>query len=575
MLYDAPMTKTARYLLNAGTALGFAGILTAPYIAAAPYGFDPVLGGHLADVLPFPLYPPQSPYIWARQAEWIPGSLFASIVTSAGSLALALGCSLASTTFKNKRKPEEFGSDGWGTLDGARSIGLVEESNPGPESIVLARLGNRFICINDNRNGLVTGPARSGKTTTALITTGLAWRGSMLFYTSGAMDVYNATSGWRSTFSDIYVLDLGRVISCYNPLDSVRIGTHNEVTDAEIIASAFPPEPASKARMPWWPIQGTRVLAAAILHIMYTQPPGRRNLGSVYKFLHQSDKKVIEAFSTSKHSYVRETAYGIPEGDNNPIITAKSYLRPWSNPVLDQVTSKSDFTPSSLVTKERPATVYIHIPEDQREYLLPVLQVFVTCITKALMFSETHMRDGKEKRHKVVLGLDEFHTFYVEGFDATLALMPKYGVRALLLTQSVKSLTELYGRNQTVSTNCQVQFRLPTNDKDEAEEVSMMVGEFTEIRHTEARSGKIFDILWSGKQRSEQEVRRRIIDPGAVRSMERGTGVLLSTSSLAFKAKTLWDYEKRFPFSERILPPYEPEASDLIERPKQYVMGDF
>jgi type IV secretion system protein VirD4 len=569
------MNSKHKYLLTAGTALGVAGIFGAPYIVGAAADFHPALGGVARDIFTFPIYTPADPYLWAKNAEWWPASLIAAMTTSVASTALALGSAVANGYTRVKKQPEQFGAAGWGTVQDARTRGLISTENPGSHSIVIGMLDGHYLCINGDESGLVTGPARSGKTRSALLTTGVNWRGSAAIYTSGAMDAYNATSGWRSTFSDIRVLDFGELKNCINPLDEIRLGTPFEISDTESISTSFPPEPASKARIPWWPLGGTRVTTAAILHVLYTMPPPQRTLGSVYRFLHQTDTTVRRVFSESPHSFIRETFNSIPEGAGNPIDTARSYLRPWANPIVDQVTARSDFSFSSLVTGARPVTLYFHIPEDIREALLPVLQVLVSTLTKALLHTETHTRDGRLKRHKMLLALDEFHTFFVEGFDTTLAVMPKYGVRALLLTQSPKSLEELYGRNQTIETNTQHHLHFPTNDAHTAEKISKSIGEITEIREIEGKSANLFDFIWTERSKREQEVTRRIIDAGGVRSMKKGKAFVLSTNSPPFLVDTLMDFDTRAPFKKRMLPPYP--GPFHIETPSASVfqMGDF
>lgn len=570
------MNSRSLSFLKAGTALGFVGVIAAPYIVGAAADFHPALGGIGSDLLPFPIYTPESIFNWTKSATWTPAPLLGAIALQLGSAALMVASGVKTLLAVSKKEPEQFGKGGWGKVEDARKAGLLDDDNPGPHSIVMGALGDgRYICINDDRSGLGTGPARSGKTRSALMTTGLTYKESMAIYTSGAMDVYNATSGWRSTFSDIRVLDFGDVKNCINPLDEIRVGTRHEISDTESISNSFPPEPPSKARIPWWPLGGTRITSAAILHILYTMPPHQRTLGNVYRFLHRSDADVRAAFANSSHSFVRDTFSSIPEGTGNPISTAQSYLRPWANPIVDEVTSRSDFSFSSLVNQERPVTLYFHIPEDIREATLPVLQVMISTLTKALIHSETHTRDGRVKLHKMLLALDEFHTFHVEGFDKTLAIMPKYGVRALLLTQSHKSLVELYGQSQTITTNTQVHFHLPTNDADTAEMISRAVGEYTEMRESEGQTARTFDILWMGKQKQRHEVTRRIIAAGAVRAMEKGKAFLLSTSSPAFLINSLLDFNVRRPFNTRLLPPYTGTFNDGVERPTPFEMGSF
>ena len=70
-----------------------------------------------------------------------------------------------------------------------------------------------------------------------------------------------------------------------------------------------------------------------------------------------------------------------------------------------------------------------------------------------------------------------------------------YGIKAYIVAQDVQTLTRLYGRNETIQSNCKVRIAFTPNKLETAEMLSKMVGSETVQERTKNRSRKAVSMI--------------------------------------------------------------------------------
>ncbi|TVR95800.1 MAG: hypothetical protein EA406_13335 [Rhodospirillales bacterium] len=561
------MTAPKRALL-AGTALagGALAMSAAATWTAGQFGHHPLLGG--TEVLGLHLYPPGKVFTWFPLfggALWdLPGAFLQGVLLSGAAGVLSALFALKSMVLGFGRGEQEpFGADHWGKLGDAVEAGFIMGKGRAPKEssqiLFAGRFDRHLLTVTDGRHMMVYGPSGAGKTRGIVAPSLLAWGASALVYAAGKADVIDMTSGWRATFSDVRVFDLGDPQGWrFNPLSEIRIGTAHEISDAMLVAQQFPPKAAAESTDPFWDIEGTRLLSAVILHVLYTAPVDKRHLGTARRLLHHGARTLADALRASPHHYVRECATSLLEREERSrdsiLGTAASYLGPWASPIVEEVTDRSDFRLSDLVAGDKPMTLYLRLPSDKREVWRPVLKVIIAQFTRAMMADEHHMPDGRSKRHKLLLALDEFHSFGIGGFGADMAEMRSYGVQCLLATQSPRSLEGTYGRHQTITENCRVQVFMASGDPQTLRAVSDMIGPATELRAARSRSRPIGQLLGGQHSTSEMEQVRAVLDTGKVRAFDNDRMIVLPTGHKPFQVEKMLDFDRHPPFRDRVLP---------------------
>lgn len=572
--------KARAAIAAAGVAVGAIAMSGIASWTAAQFGHHPLLGG--VDVGGLKIYGPLAVHSWLPHFHSWPEPYLKGLFLSSSS-ALVSGLFAARTLAKGigKKVQAPFGAKHWGTMKDAIKAGLVMGKGNAPaesdEILFVGKMGRQLLTITNGLHVMAYGPSGSGKTRSIMSPSLLAWGASALVYAAGKGDVIDHTSGWRATFSDVRILDLGNLKGCrYNPLDEIRLDGVNEVDDALTIAKQFPPRATDDAESSYWNMEGTRLLSAVILHVACVMPKERRNLGEVHRIVQLPAAEMAETLNTCPIEYVREVSASILTREervrDSVTGTAAAFMFPWASPQIKKLTASSDFRLSDLVAGEKPFTLYLRVPSDKREVWRPVLKIIIAQITRAIMADEKTMPDGRKKRHKLLLALDEFHSFGVHGFGADMAEMRAYGGQCLLATQSPKSLKENYGPHETITANCRVQIHMATGDPETARMISEQVGTATETRASQSVSRTMGQFFGGSRSVNEAEQTRPVMGAGEVRAFDNGKMLLSITGEPVFQVEKLNDFDRHPVFKPRILPAVKnviPRIADEKDKARQ------
>ena len=458
-----------------------------------------------------------------------------------------------------------FGTEAWGTDRDLRRAGL----RGGAGTVVGVHQG-RLLTYDGPEHQLVSGASRSGKGVGHVIPTLLCWSGSALVYDVKG-ELWEATAGYRSRYQLCFFFNPTRRESAhFNPLMEVRKGP-GEVRDVQNLVEMLVNPDGSKKTLDVWDQNASQFLVGLILHVLYAEPPKRKNLGRVRELLLAFDR-TCETMMTTPHRLNPLT--GAPEVypevarvarslltqaerfRSSVRGTAEGYLTLWADETICAVTSRSDFTVGDLVCRERPVTLYLQPPPSDADRVRPLMRLMLNQVARALLEDRTHDSRGREKRHRLLMLIDEFPTLgRLPFFVDALRQMAGYGLKAHLIVQSFNDIVEQYGPHNTIIDNCHVLVCFASADTLTQQRISQMTGEVAEYRDSYSRPRSLLGKGHRSVSQSEQV--RPLLQPGQIRTLGYDEQLIFVTGFKPFRTPKLRYFEVPA-LQMRITPPPDP-----------------
>lgn len=447
-------------------------------------------------------------------------------------------------------------SRGWGDLRDARAAGLMATGG-----CILGELQGQLLATEDLRPTLVTGGTRSGKGRGHVIPTLLSWRASVLIYDPKG-ELWRATSGFRSSFSHAFCFNPRLAASArWNPLAEIHPGP-GELADVQRLVAILADPAGARNDDAIWDTAASEILEAVILHVLYTAPAAEKTLLTVRDQLADLDR-AAELMSRTLH---RLGPDGAPQ--THPFIrtavrgyaamhdrfrtsvqgTARSYLKWLAGEDLERSLSASDFALGDLMCARAPASLYVQVAPADAAALRPLVRLIFQAATQALTAHEDRDAQGRPKRHKLLLVMDEFPLLgRIAFFEKSLRLMSGYGLKAMLVAQSLNDIAETYGGKNTILDNCHVYTAFAALDPLTQDKVSRLTGTVAEERMS--RSGPA-GFAGGRASVSRSQTDRPLLEPGEVRSLPGGTQLVFVTGARALRTLKV-QYDRREPFRTR------------------------
>jgi type IV secretion system protein VirD4 len=193
-----------------------------------------------------------------------------------------------------------------------------------------------------------------------------------------------------------------------------------------------------------------------------------------------------------------------------------------------------------------------------RDRLRPLIRLMLNQIVRTLTTTLVY-KDGRAVpaiRRKLLLTLDEFPI--LERLDVlaeALSLVAGYGIRACLVAQDLTQIYDAYGRDESITSNCDTSVAFTPNKMQTAQELSKLAGE-TSVRHSHRT------VSSSGASTSEPEVARPLMTPAEVRRMRADEVLIFTRGQPAIRAQQLQYHAQPFFKNRAAVEP--PQMSDLI-----------
>lgn len=480
------------------------------------YAQAPALGARLmAGGVAF--YPPWALVVWADRFGMGEPGLSLALLAFVAAFSLAMAPFLMVGVLAHRR--------GWGGLADAKRAGLLDD-----EGCILGRLHGRMLSTRDLRPSLITGGTRSGKGRGHVIPSLLSWTHSVLVHDPKG-ELWRVTAGWRSGFSHVLRFaprDLASVR--FNPLAEIRPGPQ-QLSQVRRLTSILSDPGGAREDEAIWDKAACEILEAVVLHVLYTAKDEEKTLLKVRDLLGDLDATA---------EIMARTLHGVGpagRGETDPFIalatkgyaamhdrfrtsvqgTARSYLSWLAGEDLEQALSCSDFSLSDLMCAEAPVSLYVEVSPADASALRPLVRLLFSAAAQSLTAIEKQDVSGRPKRRPLLLLMDEFPLLgRLAFFEKTLRLLSGYGVKTMLVAQSLNDIIETYGPHNTILDNCHVYTAFSALDPLTQEKVSKLTGTVFQKRLT--RSGPAG--LGAGRSSvSRSEIERPLLQPGEIRAL--------------------------------------------------------
>lgn len=537
---------------------------------ASVFAHHPALGPRLSVSDTMSLYPPWAILVWsAAHGEDYPRPFrLAEAILFTGGLA---ACAAPFLVLKAARNLKPFGAAAWGTFRDAREAGLFA-----PSGTVLGKMDGEILCHDGPGHQLLIGASRAGKGRGHIVPTLLAWGGSALVLdvkgelaSGDSRHGFPGTAGFRETLGPVLCLAPTRPGSAaFNPLLEVRRGI-NEVRDVQNIVDIIA-DPAGDGRYSdFWDKSARNVMAGVLLHVLYAEPRPRKSLGVVREKLADL-RATYEEMRTTLHRLNPLT--GAPEVHPEVLHGAKSFLAGeerlqaglkataesffglFADPLVAEKTSTSDFRLADLMCHEAPVTVYLQPPPSDAARLMPLMRLFLNQLARSQMEYLAQGSDGREKRHTLLLCLDEFPQLgKMPFFETAMGAFAGYGLKAYLVCQSLNHILRAYGRDNVILDNCHIVTAFSAADMDTAKTIAEMAGEARELRpqYSEQRPRPMLgprrgSVTW-------REESRPLLLASDVRQLPRGEQLTFVAGTKPLRTRKI-KYDREPVFAGRLRP---------------------
>ena len=544
-----------------GVALG--GVCAATQWTAHALGYQSRLGHPWSVVAGFPVYEPWKLFEWWYWYDAYAPDVFlrgGAIAASSGMLAACVAIGMAVWRSRLARRVTTYGSARWADIDDIRKSELISESG-----VFLGRKDSGYLRHDGPEHVMAFAPTRSGKGIGLVVPTLLSWPGSAVIHDIKGEN-WTLTAGWRARFSHCLLFNPTDARSAaYNPLLEVRRGDH-EVRDVQNIADILVDPEGALERRNHWEKTSHALLVGAILHVLYAGED--KTLRGVANFLSDPAcpfEVTLHRMMTIRHlgndgtghphpvvaSAAREVLNKSENERSGVLSTAMSFLGLYRDPTVAAVTSRCDWRIADLISAEHPVSLYLVVPPSDISRTKPLIRLVLNQIGRRLTES-LDGSDGIERRHKLLLMLDEFPALgRLDFFESALAFMAGYGLRAYLISQSLNQIDKAYGQNHSILDNCHVRIAFATNDERTAKRISDALGTATELRAQRNYAGHRLAPWLGHLMVSRQETARPLLTPGEVMQLPPDDAIVMVSGHPPVKARKIRYYLDRN-FTQRV-----------------------
>lgn len=200
--------------------------------------------------------------------------------------------------------------------------------------------------------------------------------------------------------------------------------------------------------------------------------------------------------------------------------TLNTALILYRNPIIVDNIRDSDFVMKDLMDCKKPISLYLVFGPGEMDVVRPLLRVVVDMLWR-LNVEEMKFSDGKavEHKHRLLLLLDEFPALgKMDGFAISEGFIAGYGMKACIITQDLNQINNIYGKDNYVVSNCQVQVYHTPSDNNSAKYLSDKLGNQTIESTSSSRNSNILPMPTSY---NDSLMSRPLMYPNEVSTMDQ------------------------------------------------------
>ena len=495
------------------------------------------------------------------------------------------------------------------------------------KGVVLGRFNGITLRDNNKTHICVTAPTRTGKGVSIIIPTLIdSWNESVVVLDIKGEN-YQLTSGARKEKFDNLILRFAPKSknSCgYNPLGEVRFLTEYEMEDVRLIVDIIMQDDSGGGKDPYWNNSAADLLIGIIFYVMYKKflqnpkflfengekkPVSSASMADVVDFITDpnytapikeiilqkaQEEDMIEKFGKDEEikEYVRNKLFqmypndaeiirggrhpkaarylmekgNLPEQTLGSIIgSAKVKLSIFEIPIVKENTDHSDFRIFDLVNYKKPVSLYLVIPPADITSLSPLIKILLLQMVNILT-PEIDYINKKGHKWRMLLLLDEFPAIgKLEILEKGIGYVAGYGMKMMLILQSLDQLFKIYGKENGFLSNCQTQVFYTSNDETTSNYVSKLLGKETVEQFTQSNK-TIGTII---KSESQQFLGKDLLTPDEVRRFPSDKIIVKLAGRNPIKSDKIVYFEEK-EYSDLTKIPYIYTES-CYDKEKQYI----
>lgn len=466
------------------------------------------------------------------------------------------------------------GSARWASKLEIKKAGLFDDDGV---VLGLTKEGDEYLRHNGPEHICVFAPTRSGKGVGLVVPTLLTWKESVVCFDPKGEN-WRITSGFRSKFGQSIYFDPTSLLSAkFNPLFEVRKG-ECETKDVQNIADILVDPEGVNQRRDHWDRTAHSLLMAAILHVLYAEKD--KTLSGVANFLADPKRSflvTLDVMMKTKHlgeiphpivaSVGREILNKAENERSGVLSTAMSYLGLYRDPIIAKATSACDFRIADIMNGAHPLSLYLVVPPSDMSRTKPLIRLMLNQIGR--MLTEKLEVEGPQKpKYRLLFLLDEFPALgRLDFFESALAYIAGYGIKALLITQSLNQIEKTYGANNSILDNCHIRIAFASNDDKTAKRISDLLGIQTAEKQQKSFSGDRGSPFLEKSSISHQEFSRPLLTPSEVNQLPQNREIIFVAGTPPILATKLLYYEDTN-FTARLLPPVMLDGDAYPDKPQ-------
>lgn len=506
------------------------------------------------------------------------------------------------------------GSARWATYKDIERAGLFS-SNGVIVGAVEYKNKPKYLIHDGAEHILTYAPTRSGKGVGLIVPTLTTWKHSVIA-TDIKGELWSMTAGYRKKYLNNIVMKFepAAIDSVkWNPFDEIRVGTVDEVADAQSLALLIvdPQGKGLDGQDAHWKKTSYSLITGCILFLLEkkSKNESEANMRELDRLLSDTSRPLTELWEemkNSKNEIVKQVGQDMldkPENEGGSIIsTAKTELSLYRDPVVAANTSFSNFKVRDLMNHDNPVTLYIVTQPKDIQRITPIFRLLINMIIRVNVSDFTFQQDKPKElklyqkvirimqgkpiqefasirgkgnyKHRLLMMLDEFPSLgKMDIVQTALAYCAGYGIKCYLITQDLAQLQDKYGKNEAITSNCHIQNAYAPNKVETAEYLSKQTGETTIVEEhiNESDSGFLGKKTHS---KSIQYTKRALLTPDECMRLK---GAEKDSNGMIEKAGEMLVFVAGYPAIKGIQPLYfkepvwqaraailPPDKSDLI-----------
>jgi len=435
-------------------------------------------------------------------------------------------------------------------------------------------------------------PTRSGKGVGLVTPTLLTWPDSVLTNDPKG-EAYALTAGFRQSAGQVVMkfepANVDGTSACWNPLEEIRIYTHFDVQDAQMIMSMIC-DPKGEGLVDYFDKAAFEFLMGLALHMRYAEKNG--SLEGIAQFLGDpmwdSDKQMYQHMMESVHDPEGKMGWLDTMGKptrTNPVVantaktmlnkedkdrsgvlsTAKSLMSLYLDPIVAKNTSHSDFLVRDMMTGEKPVSLYYITGPADMERLVPLTRLFYALFIRrnAAEMEFAEGRTAQSYTFPMLMIIDEMASLRkLPILQEAMGYVAGYGIRMFLLSQDITQIEELYGDKQSIDSGAATRIVYAPNKIETAEKLARMSGKTTITEEKASRSQDVVGFKPGSVSISTDKVGRDLITADEFMSLSYSDMVVFVAGQPPIYGRKYFFYENAVLKGRAKMP--APKRSDVL-----------